>query len=91
MSDLKKYIRERKKRDKKFTEGFEEGYEQFKVGVMLRQERESAGLTQEELARRLKTKKTAISRIENHAEDIKLSTLERVAIALGKKLQISIA
>lgn len=91
MSDLKKYISERKKRDKKFAEGYEEGYEQFKVGVMLRQARESAGLTQEELARRLKTKKTAISRIENHAEDIKLSTLKRVAGALGKRLQVSIA
>ncbi|MBI4655066.1 MAG: helix-turn-helix transcriptional regulator [Nitrospirae bacterium] len=91
MSDLKKYICERKKRDKKFAEGFDEGYEQFKVGVMLCQARESAGLTQEELARRLKTKKTAISRIENHAEDIKLSTLERVAFALGKRLQVSIA
>ena len=38
-----------KKRDKKFAEGFEEGYEQFKVGLMLRQARETAGLTQEEL------------------------------------------
>jgi ribosome-binding protein aMBF1 (putative translation factor) len=38
---------------------------------MLRQARESAGLTKEELARRLKTKKTAISKIENHTEDIK--------------------
>ncbi|MEK6680805.1 MAG: helix-turn-helix transcriptional regulator [Nitrospirota bacterium] len=91
MSDLRKYISERKKRDKKFAEGFEEGYEQFKVGLMLRQARETAGLTQEELARRLKTKKTAISRIENHAEDIKLSTLERVAKALGKRLEVSIA
>jgi HTH-type transcriptional regulator/antitoxin HipB len=71
--------------------GFEEGYEQFKIGVALRQARESAGLTQEELALRLKTKKTAISRIENHAEDIKLSTLKRVAKALGKRLQIQIA
>jgi len=91
MSDLKKYINKRKKRDKKFAEGYDEGYEQFKIGVMLRQARESAGLTQEELARRLKTKKTAISRIENHAEDIKLSTLERVATALGKRLQVNIA
>jgi len=90
MSDLKKYISERKKRDKKFAADYDEGYEQFKVGVMLRQARESAGLTQEELARKLKTKKTAISRIENHSEDIKLSTLERVAAALGKRLQISI-
>ena len=91
MSDLKRYINERKTRDKKFAEGYDEGYEQFKVGVMLRQARESAGLTQEELARRLKTKKTAISRIENHAEDIKLSTLERVASALGRCLEVKIA
>ena len=47
-------------------------------------------MTQEDLARRLKTKKTAISRIENHAEDIKLSTLERVASALGKQFAIRI-
>ncbi len=90
MSNLKRYISERKKRDKVFAKGFEEGYEQFKIGVILRHARESAGLTQEELARRLKTQKTAISRIENHAEDIKLSTLERVAIALGKRLEVNI-
>ncbi len=90
MSDLKKYIAERKKRDKVFAIGFDKGYEEFKIGVILRQARESVGLTQEELAKRLKTKKTAISRIENHAEDIKLSTLERVASALGKRLEVSI-
>jgi ribosome-binding protein aMBF1 (putative translation factor) len=91
MSDLKKYIDKRKKREGKFADGYDEGYEQFKIGVVLRQAREEAGLTQEELARRLHTKKTAISRIENHAEDIKLSTLERVASALGKRLQVKIA
>ena len=91
MSDLKKYIAARKKRDKSFAEGYDEGYEQFKVGVVLRRAREEAGLTQEELAGRLHTKKTAISRIENHAEDIKLSTLERVASALGKRLEVKIA
>jgi ribosome-binding protein aMBF1 (putative translation factor) len=91
MSDLKQYIDRRKKRDKEFTEGYEEGYEQLKIGVMLRQARESAGLTQEELALRLNTRKTAISRIENHAEDIKLSTLERFAAALGKQLRLQIS
>jgi ribosome-binding protein aMBF1 (putative translation factor) len=91
MSDLKKYIKKRKEKDRKFARDYDKGYEEFKVGVMLKQARESAGLTQEELARRLKTKKTAISRIENHAEDIKLSTLERVAAALGKQLKIKIA
>lgn len=91
MSDLKRYIKERKQIDKTFSEGYDEGYEQFKIGITLRKARESAGLTQEELAKRLKTKKTAISRIENHSEDIKLSTLEKVATALGKKLQVKIA
>lgn len=91
MSDLKTYITSRKKSDKAFAEGFDEGYEQFKIGIVLKQAREEAGLTQEELARRLHTKKTAISRIENHAEDIKLSTLARVASALGKRLEVDIA
>jgi len=68
----------------------EEGYEQSKIGVAFKNARETAGLTQEELARRLKTKKTAISRIENHAEDIKLSTLEKVTHALGKRLEVKI-
>ena len=91
MSDLKKYVYDRKKRDKAFAEGYDAGYEQFKIGVVLKEARETAGLTQEELAHRLKTKKTAIPRIENHAEDIKLSTLEKVAAALGKRLQVKIA
>ena len=47
MSDLKKYIVEREKRNKKFATGYEEEYEQFKAGVMPRQAREAAGLTQE--------------------------------------------
>jgi len=52
--------------------------------------RKEAGLTQEQLARKLNAKKTAISRIENHAEDIKLSTLEKFAQALDKTLTITV-
>lgn len=91
MSDLKNYIKKRKARDPEFAENFESGYEQFKIGVMLKQAREDAGFTQEELAEKLKTKKSAISRIENHAEDIKLSTLEKFANALGKHLRLEVA
>ena len=91
MSDLRVYIENRKKSDPEFSENFEQGYQEFKLGVVLRQAREEAGLTQEELARRINTKKTAISRIENHAEDIKLSTLEKLANALGKHLTITVA
>ena len=74
-----------------FADGFESGYEQFKIGLMLRNAREEAGLTQDEIAERLHTKKSAISRIENHAEDIRLSTLERFAEAIGKRLCLKIA
>ena len=91
MSDLQKYIKKRKARDTEFAKGFDTGYEQFKIGVLLKQAREEAGLTQEELAVKLNTKKSAISRIENHAEDIKLSTLEKFAHALGKHLRLEVA
>ncbi|OCC15990.1 transcriptional regulator, XRE family [Dissulfuribacter thermophilus] len=57
---------------------------------MLKLAREDAGLTQEQLAQKLRTKKSAISRIENNAEDIKLSTLEKIAKALGKKLRVEV-
>lgn len=91
MSDLQTYIKKRAACDPEFAKSFSSGYEQFKIGVMLKQARQEAGVTQEELATRLHTKKTAISRIENHAEDIKLSTLERFAEAVGKRLTLKIA
>ena len=91
MSDLKKYISKRQKKDKDFSENFEVGYENFKIGIMLKQMREESGYTQEALAKKLDTKKSAISRIENHAEDIRLSTLEKYTRILGMKLNISIA
>jgi DNA-binding XRE family transcriptional regulator len=91
MTDLEKYIDKRKKRDSEFADGFEKGYGEFKIGVLLKQAREQAGLTQEQLAKLLKTKKTAISRIENHANDIKLSTIQKVAKALGKNLEITLS
>jgi HTH-type transcriptional regulator / antitoxin HipB len=89
-SDVEKYIERRKRADKAFAKDFDAGYEQFKIGVMLRQAREEAGVTQEGLARLTKTKKSAISRLENHAEDVRLSTVARVARALGKTLRIEL-
>ena len=88
--DLTKYVVRRKRADAKFEENYVSGYQEFKVGVLLRQAREQAGITQEDLARRTKTKKSAISRLENHAEDVRLSTLDRVARALGKNLRIEL-
>ena len=90
MDDLEKYIEERKKKSPDFSKGFEEGYEHFRIGLMLRMAREEAGMTQEELARKMSTKKSAISRIENHAEDIRLSTLKKFAEAVGRSLTLNL-
>ena len=49
MSDLKQYVEKRKARDPEFAENYETGYLEFKIGVLLRQAREEAGLTQEEV------------------------------------------
>ncbi|MFC1887017.1 helix-turn-helix domain-containing protein [Thermodesulfobacteriota bacterium] len=90
MDDLDKYIEKRKKQSAKFAKSFDKGYEQFKIGILLKQARIEAGLTQEQVAGKLSTKKSAISRIENHAEDIRLSTLINYANAIGKNLRLEV-
>ncbi|MBI4979181.1 MAG: helix-turn-helix transcriptional regulator [Spirochaetes bacterium] len=93
MSDLQKYIADRKKRDKGFANGYESGYAGFRMKViskMLKEIRLRSGITQDVIARKLHTKKSAVSRIENNARDIKLSTLEKYAEACGMELAINI-
>jgi DNA-binding XRE family transcriptional regulator len=90
MSDLQRYIETRKAKDPAFADGFDAGYTDFKIGIVLRQARETAGLTQEQVARRLGTKKSAISRIENHAENVTLATLKAYAQAVGRPLQLQL-
>ena len=90
MDELQEFIEEQKATDPEFAASFDEGYKHFKIGVLLKQARTDAGMTQDQIALKLKTHKSAISRIENHAEDIRLSTLSHYAEALGKKLEIFI-
>jgi len=90
MSDLKKYIAKRKSTDAEFAKNLDEGYQEFKIGEMLKMARKETGLTQEDVANALHTKKSAISRIENHAQDIKLSTLQAFAHTMGKELKIQL-
>ena len=90
MSELQNLIDEWKVKNPDSAKGFDEGYELFKIGVLIQQAREAAGLTQQELAARINTKKSAISRTENHAADIKISTLEKIAAALDMRLQVKL-
>jgi HTH-type transcriptional regulator/antitoxin HipB len=70
---------------------FEEGFEAFRLGVMIQELRKEQGMTQEELAQKCGTTKTYISRIENDASDIRLSTLMRIIReGLGGQLKLSV-
>lgn len=72
-------------------EEFEEGFEAFKLGAMLQELRKEKGLTQAQLAEKCGTTKTYISRIENDASDIRLSTLMRIIReGLGGHLKLSV-
>jgi HTH-type transcriptional regulator/antitoxin HipB len=72
-------------------EKFEEEFEAFKLGVMLQEMRKEQGLTQEQLAEKCGTTKTYISRIENNASDIRLSTLMRIIReGFGGHLKLSV-
>lgn len=75
----------------KGREAYEQGFEVFKLGVILQELRKEQGMTQEQLADKCGTTKTYISRIENDASDIRLSTLMRIiSEGLGGRLRLSV-
>jgi HTH-type transcriptional regulator/antitoxin HipB len=70
---------------------YEEEFEAFKIGVMIQMARKKKHLTQEQLAEKTGTTKNYISRIENDASDIKLSTLMRIIReGLGGHIKLSL-
>ena len=90
MSDLKKYIDKRRQQDTEIWKDYNERIETFKNGILLKQALKQAGMNQEKVARELKKTKYVISRMENHATDIRLSTLEKFAKALGRRIEVSL-
>lgn len=66
------------KRGTSTREKYAEEFEAFKIGVLIQEARKKQHLTQEELALRTGTTKNYISRIENDASDIRLTTLMRI-------------
>lgn len=72
-------------------EKYELEFEAFKIGVLIQEARKKQHLTQEQLAEKVGTTKNYISRIENNASDIRLSTLMRIINeGLGGHLKLSL-
>ena len=69
----------------------EAGYENFKIGVLIHEARLEKGLTQEELAKKVGTTKSYISKIENNIKEVRFSTLQKIIeLGLEGQLQLSI-
>ena len=85
------YLEEQLK-DPVFAERFERAGEAWDVALQLTALREKAGLTQRDLARKLKTSQQNISRLESPSyEGHSLTMLRRVAEVLGATIRVTIA
>ena len=63
----------------------------FVISEMLKEARKEAGITQEQLAGKIGTKKSYISKLENGNADIQLSTLFKIfETGLGRKIRLTI-
>ena len=76
------------KQETSSRKNFEMAFEPFKLGIVMKEARIFKHLTQEAVALKSGTTKFYISRIENDASDIRLSTLMRIIYdGLGGKLK----
>jgi ribosome-binding protein aMBF1 (putative translation factor) len=69
----------------------EEGFENFRIGALIHEARLEKGMTQEQLANKVGTTKSYISKIENNLKEVRLSTLKKIIeLGLGGNLELSI-
>jgi DNA-binding XRE family transcriptional regulator len=79
------------KRGLEKREKWEQEFESFRLGILLEEARLKLGMTQGELAEKCGTNKSYISRIENNASDIRLSTLMKIIQqGLGGHLKLTL-
>ena len=69
---------------------FDAEVDAFILGERLKEERKKVGLTQEQLADKIGTKKSYISRVENGHADIQVSTLFKIFQGLGRRISLTI-
>ncbi len=88
MSDLSRYL-DKQLENSAFRKEYEGFREDFEVARALIAARLDAHLTQKELAQKSGIRQSNISRIENGNSSPTVSTLQALAVGMGKKLKIS--
>jgi DNA-binding XRE family transcriptional regulator len=79
------------KRGTKKRNELESGYDAFKIGTMIQETRIEMGMTQEQLAEKVGTTKSYISKIENNIKETRISTLQKIIeLGFGGQLELNI-
>jgi DNA-binding XRE family transcriptional regulator len=69
----------------------EAGYEAFKIGALIHDTRIKMGMTQEQLAEKVGTTKSYISKIENNVKEARISTLQKIIeLGFGGRLELNV-
>jgi len=76
-------------RDPKYRKAYDSLHEEFLLASAFIEARIRAGLTQQQLARKMGTTQPVVARLESGSARPSLRTLERLAAATGSRLQIS--
>jgi ribosome-binding protein aMBF1 (putative translation factor) len=76
-------------KDSKYKREYEALEEEFSLVAAMIEARTRAGLTQEQVAQRMKTTQAVIARLEGGGSKPSTRTLERYAEATGSRLKIS--
>jgi transcriptional regulator with XRE-family HTH domain len=90
MSAIEKFISKRKTRNPRAWAGFEQKHRKYAIGMLLAEYREQSGLSRGDLSKKVKKDKSALSRLENHGEDVRISTITRYVEAIGRPLELKI-
>jgi DNA-binding XRE family transcriptional regulator len=79
------------KRGTKARDELESGYEAFKIGALIHDTRIELGMTQEQLAAKVGTTKSYISKIENNIKEARISTLQKIIeLGFGGRLELTV-
>lgn len=85
MSDLNKLEKKLRTKIKNFDKKYSLAEAKLGAAIQIANEREKVGITQADLAKRLNTTQSVISRIESGKQNLTLDMLQRIAEALGKR------
>src|SRR5580700_2739123 len=88
MSDIEKFITARKAKNPKAWADFDTKYRSYAIGMLLARHRQRANLSLSQFSKLTNMNKTALSRLENHGVDVRLSTITRYVQATGRPFEL---